>query len=168
MIIVSDTTSVNYLILIDHIDILRELFGRIMIPQAVWEEFHNQGTPEIVRLWVDSSPSWLEVRQASETFIASVGQLGAGEREAVALAKELNADAILMDDRKATKEARKHGLTTIGTLAILAKASERGLLDLTGALRKLAQTNFRFPLAEVIDDLIEAHEQTKQDATDQD
>jgi len=150
MIVVSDTTPINYLILIGHIETLKELFGHVVIPEAVWDEFHNPGTPEIVRAWADATPDWLEVRDSSQSFLTSVGKLGAGEREAIALAKEMNADAILMDDRKGTKEARRHGLTTIGTLAILAKASQRGLLHLADALRGLAQTNFRFPNAKVI------------------
>jgi predicted nucleic acid-binding protein len=155
MIVVSDTTPVNYLILIDHIEIIRELFGHVIIPQAVWEELHNPGTPERVRIWADSSPAWVEVRQASEIFISSVAKLGAGEREAIALAKEMNADAILMDDKKGTKESQRHGFITIGTLAILVNASERGLLDLTDAFRELAQTNFRFPAMEVIEGLLD-------------
>ena len=167
MIVVSDTTPINYLILIGRIEILRELFGRVIIPHSVWEEFHNPGTPELVRSWADSSPAWFDVRQASETSIRSVARLGAGEREGIALAKELNADAILMDDRKGTKEAQRQGLTTIGTLAILAKASQRGLLDLPETFRELAQTNFRFPRAEVIEGLLDQYEQTTRQVSDE-
>jgi predicted nucleic acid-binding protein len=155
MIVVSDTTPINYLILIGHIETLKELFGQVVIPEAAWNEFRNPGTPDLVRAWADSTPGWLEVRESSQSFLTPVGKLGAGEREAIALAKEMNADAILMDDRKGTKEAHRHGLTTIGTLAILAKASQRGLLHLGDALRELAQTNFRFPNAEVIAVLLE-------------
>ena len=110
MIVVSDTTPINYLLLIGHIEILKQLFGHVVIPRAVWDEFHKQGTPEIARAWVNTSPAWLEVRQASQSFIASVGKLGAGEREAIALAKELNADAILMDERKGQRKLRDIGL----------------------------------------------------------
>jgi predicted nucleic acid-binding protein len=168
MIVVSNTTPINYLVLTGHIDILRELFSQVIIPEAVWKELHDPRTPETVRLWADSTPAWLEVRAVTQTLIASVGKLGAGEREAIALAKELNADAILMDDRKGTKEAQRNGLTTVGTLAIIAKATELGLLDLTSTLSALAQTNFRFPPVEVIEGLLQVHEQTKRETTDED
>lgn len=155
MIVISDTTPINYLVLIGQIDVLRELFGHVTIPRAVWDELHKPGTPDLVRQWADGSPSWLEVKDAAESFIALVRKLGAGEREAIALATELKADAILMDERKGTKEAEAHGLIAIGTLAILDKATQRGLLNLAEALRQLAQTNFRFPPTEVLEDLLE-------------
>lgn len=155
MIVVSDTTPINYLVLIGHIDVLKEIFGDIIIPRAVWNELHNPGTPERVRDWADGAPAWLEVKQASESLIPSVRKLGAGERETIALAKELSADAVLMDERKGTKEAHRNGLTPIGTLAILETAAQRGLLDLAESLRELAQTNFRFPPIEVLEDLLE-------------
>lgn len=75
MIVVSDTTPINYLILIGQIETLKELFGHIVIPEAVWDEFHNPGTPEIVRAWADSTPDWLEVRESSQSFLTSVGKL---------------------------------------------------------------------------------------------
>ncbi|MEK6288988.1 MAG: DUF3368 domain-containing protein [Acidobacteriota bacterium] len=155
MIVISDTTPINYLVLIGRIDILKELFGHVIIPRAVWDEFHKPGTPDLVRTWADGSPAWLEVKEASSSFITSVRQLGAGEREAIALANELRADAVLMDERKGTKEARRHGLTAFGTLAILEKAAQRGLLDLADSFRELAQTNFRFPRTEILEDLLE-------------
>lgn len=162
MIVVSDTTPLNYLVLIGHINILNEIFSRVIIPRSVWEELHNPGTPELVRGWADSRPTWLEVRQASQKSIMTVGRLGAGEREAIALALELNADAILIDDRKGANESRKQGLITIGTLAIIVDASKRGLCDLNDAFRKLAQTNFRFPNAELLQELLRESKATKQ------
>lgn len=155
MIVVSDTTPINYLVLIDRIEILKELFGQVIIPRAVWDEFHKPGTPDLVRAWADASPAWLEVKEASSSFITSVRKLGAGEREAIALAKELRADAILMDERKGTKEAQRHGLIAIGTLAILERAAARGLLDLAESFRELAQTNFRLPRTDVLENLLE-------------
>ena len=53
----------------------------------------------------------------------------AGEREAIALAIELRANAVLVDERKGTKEARQKNIIVLGTLAVLERAAERGLLD---------------------------------------
>ena len=71
----------------------------------VFDEFHKSDTPEPVRNWVDSSPSWLQLMQAAPPFIVMIKELGAGEREAIALAKELKADAILID-AACVREAR--------------------------------------------------------------
>jgi len=119
MIIVSDTSPLNYLVLIGHIEILEKLFARVIIPQAVFDEMRHTKTPREVKAWVDSAPAWLEVRQAGRSRFAPGKKIGDGEREAIALAKELSADAILIDDRDGAAEARKNGLTVIGTLTIL-------------------------------------------------
>jgi predicted nucleic acid-binding protein len=61
-VIISNTTPINYLILIDHITVLRDLYGHVLIPQAVFAELQNVGTPAKVKAWVASHPAWLEVR----------------------------------------------------------------------------------------------------------
>jgi predicted nucleic acid-binding protein len=69
--------------------------------------------------------------------------LGAGEREAIALAAELSADALLVDDRDARHEADKLGIPVLGMLRVLADAAARGFGDLAVAFDRLRQTNFR-------------------------
>jgi predicted nucleic acid-binding protein len=49
MIVIADTTPLNYLVLIDPVGILPELYGRVLIQAAVWEEFQRPETPEAVR-----------------------------------------------------------------------------------------------------------------------
>lgn len=145
MIVVSDTTPLNYLILIDQAHILHELYGAILIPQSVFDEMRRAEAPAEVRAWVADRPDWLEVHPAPALDPSL--KLGAGESEAIALALELRADALLLDDRKARLEARKLGLTVAGTLAVLATAARRGLVDLPAALARLQQTTFRAPAA---------------------
>ena len=65
-----------------------------------------------------------------------------GEREVIALAVELNADAVLMDDRDGTQDARRNDFTIFGTFALLDKAAERELLALPEAIARLTQTTF--------------------------
>lgn len=65
------------------------------------------------------------------------------EREAIALAAELAADALLMDDRDGRREAERRSLAVLGTLRVLADAAEHGLLNLRLVLDRLRQTNFR-------------------------
>jgi predicted nucleic acid-binding protein len=140
VIVLSDTSPLNYLVLIGHIDILPTLFGRIIIPTAVHHELLHPGTPEAVRRWIETPPSWLEIRLPShlEENIA----LGRGEVEAISLAIEINADLLLMDDRVARRMAESKGLSVVGTLNVLEASAARGLLDLSAALDKLRQTNF--------------------------
>ncbi len=90
-------------------------------------------------------PNWLEVQFAN--IIDQTITLGAGEREAISLAKELNADLVLIDDCKARKMAIERGLNVAGTINILESASNRSLTDLPKAFQKLHQTNFRIASA---------------------
>lgn len=155
MIIVSNTTPIHYLIQIGEIDVLQKLFGQIIIPQAVFSEMQREGTPRGVKEWITARPPWLEVRSAHQLLFTPQKKLGDGEREAIALALELSAAALLMDDRDGLKEARRNNVTVITTLNILEAGSQRGLLDLPTALDILAKgTNFRLPPAAVIKEML--------------
>jgi ribosomal protein S18 acetylase RimI-like enzyme len=75
--------------------------------------------------------------------LTSRGRLGAGEREAIALALELGADAILLDDRPARRVAEAAGLNVVGTLGLLLEAKRVGLLaSVRPELDKLLETSF--------------------------
>ena len=62
MIVVADTTPLQYLILIQYEHVLPVLYGRVVVPPAVIDELTRDETPQQVREWVKSAPSWLEVR----------------------------------------------------------------------------------------------------------
>ena len=66
-----------------------------------------------------------------------------GEREAIALSQELNADVLLIDEWDGREEAARRKLKVAGTLRVLASASEKGLVDLPAAISRLRATNFR-------------------------
>lgn len=142
MIVVADTTPLQYLILIQYEHILPALYGRVVAPPAVIEELTRDETPSHVRGWVKSAPDWLEVR-APRTVGRSPLPLGAGELEAIALAEELSADALLIDDRDGRQEALRRHLHVLGTLRVLADASDDGLVDIAVAVERLRQTTFR-------------------------
>jgi predicted nucleic acid-binding protein len=90
MIVVSDTTPLNYLILLDAAHVLPALFGRVHAPSAVIRELAHPRSPELVRRWTDSLPEWLTVQQP--TRIDPALRLGPGEAAAIALAEELKAE----------------------------------------------------------------------------
>jgi predicted nucleic acid-binding protein len=70
--------------------------------------------------------------------------LGAGESAAIALAAELHADLLLMDDRRGVAVALRKGLLVTGTMGLLTRAAKRGMLDLAEAFDRLKGTNFRY------------------------
>jgi predicted nucleic acid-binding protein len=154
MIIVSDTSPINYLVLIGHIEILERLFGRVIVPQAVVTELQREKTPQIVREWITSAPSWLEIKRADISLFASTKKLGDGEREAIALAIELQAAAILIDDRDGIKEARRQNLTVVSTLSLLEQAARMELLELPATIDRLKQTTFRLPPPEILQEML--------------
>jgi predicted nucleic acid-binding protein len=158
MIVVSDTTPINYLVLIDEIELLPTLFGKIIIPQSVLIELQRPEAPQIVRQWLADNPNRLEIKTAFS--IDSTINLGAGECEAISLAKELNADLILIDDRKARLAAIERGLTVAGTLNILELASIKNLLELSEVFDKLKNTNFRVSQI-LLDEALERERQRK-------
>lgn len=144
--VVSNTTPINYLVLIQQADVLREVYRQIVIPQAVLNELQRSETPIAVSEWITNRPDWIEVQQISmahdDDDVALI-KLGAGEREAIVLAEPLGASAIVLDERIARQEASRRGLAVTGTLGILDKAAERGFLDLAEVFERLQQTSFR-------------------------
>lgn len=155
MIVVSDTSPLHYLVLIGHEDLLPQLYGRVITTPIVIEELSRPATPKIVTDWSLAPPDWLEIR----TPIANLPQsrIDPGEQEAIALAAELAADLILMDDRDAVIFAREAGFTVTGTLGVLRRAHRENLVSLRASLNKLAQTNFRHT-AKLFEELIRREE----------
>ena len=142
MIVVADTSPINYLILIEEIDILTKMYGRVVIPRAVREELVRPSAPEVVRNWIGQSPAWLEVHTPANSPDTSLAALDPGERDAIMLAGELRADQLIVDDRQGRREAEKRGITVIGTLGVLREAATLGLLNLRIAVKHLQATSF--------------------------
>lgn len=143
MIVIADTTPLNYLVLIDQTNLLPHLYGQVLIPEAVYKELQAERTPAVVRDWAAHHPTWLEIRKAPHALGGEFDPLDAGEREAIALALELHADLLILDDRDARNEASRRNLKFIGTLRVLEDAAQLGLIDLPQSLRRLQQTTFR-------------------------
>ena len=85
--IIADTSPLNYLILIDAVEILPALFQEVVVPGAVERELLAPGASEKVRKWMENAPNWLYVRKVNE--IDKSINLGTGETEAISLAVEL-------------------------------------------------------------------------------
>jgi predicted nucleic acid-binding protein len=118
------------------------LFQQVILPEAVFRELLSPQAPEEIRVWCSSMPAWCRV-EAAKAIPSELMQLGAGEREAIALTEQLRADLLLIDETRGRRAARKRGLPITGTLGILDQAAALGLIDINEALRRLRHTNFR-------------------------
>jgi len=145
MIVVSNTSPLNYLILIETIDVLPAVYGAILVSPVVLRELGDPGSPDRVRSWASVPPDWLV--QESPQMTASpqaVNSLDEGEAQAITLALQKSADRLLIDERADTYVARDLGLRTIGVLGILDLAARQELVDLPFKLSQLeSETNFR-------------------------
>lgn len=161
--IIADTSPINYLLLIGHIDILPALFERIILPAVVMDELRHPKAPLVVRNWMASLPDWVDARQTASGHVHDVAleKLDAGEEDAIALALELQADLLLMDDEDGVIAARGKGLEVIGTLGILARAAQRQFLDLANAFDRIKRTNFRYR-QEIMDQFLAEDSRTEQ------
>lgn len=144
MIVVADTSPINYLIQINADHLLPRLYGRIVIPSAVMQELRDSRAPAAVHLWLGQMPQWAEVRLPSVDPDAKLLRLDGGEREAIQLSQELDADLLLIDEHAGRSEAKRRGLMTTGTLGVLLSAGELRLIDPEKAHRRLLlETSFR-------------------------
>ena len=143
--IISDTTPLNYLILIDGVEVLPALYSRVVIPRSVHDELSHAGAPDVVRAWIGNPPSWLGVEILESEAPPGLSGLDPGERDAILLAKKRAGALVLIDDRDGVTAALRHGLRVLGTLGVLDAAASRGLIDLRGAFERLNSTSFRSP-----------------------
>lgn len=147
MIIVSNAGPLIALAKIGHFELLRRIFGRLSIPQAVYHEVAVRG---IGRPGADEIRQalghWIEVLSVQDTAVVRSfsTKLGLGESEAIALAMEVSAELVLLDDGKARAVAEFMGLDVSGTVGVLIQAYRIGLLaDLRQTLDELRAKGFR-------------------------
>jgi len=143
-VVVADTSPLNYLVLIGHIDVLHRLYGRVLVPSEVLAELTDARAPQQVREWIQPLPEWVEVRDArGDSNDPALEQIDPGERAAILLAQDEPDVLLLIDDAAGREEANRRAIPNTGTLGILRAAGKRELLDLRSALTRLAATNFR-------------------------
>lgn len=152
--VVSDTSPLHYLVECEAIEILPALFQEVLIPPTVHRELQHAKTPPRVRAWAEKLPVWLKVQ--SPTVLDDSLNVDAGEKEAICLAREVKAVAILMDDRRGRAEAVRCGLRVAGTIGLLEAGAQRGLIDLVVTIQRLRQTNARLD-EELIQEILARH-----------
>jgi len=127
MIVVSNATPIITLSSIGKIDILKHFFEKVYIPQAVYDEIKSKkayGYQEI-------EDDFFEVITIEDSFAQDIllNDLDLGEAQTIVLAKELNADIVLIDETIGYNLARSQKLNVKRTLSFLIVAKERGLIE---------------------------------------
>jgi uncharacterized protein len=153
-IVIADAGPIFSLAVIDRLDILAGLFGSIHIPVAVWNEITSdpstQHHPRIHAFFKDRVRA---VRGINElTFIMDLG-----ESEAVMLCKEMEADFLLIDDRKARRIAESLGINCIGTLGLLSVAKDKGIIPELRPLFQAFISNRRYYALPLLNSLLQHH-----------
>lgn len=125
MIVVSDTSAITSLLVIGRVDLLQQLFREVLIPPAVATELRQVHVilPGFIRETAILDIAWM---------MQLLDELDRGEAEAIALAKQAGADALLIDEKVGRRVARRAGLKTVGLLGVLAEAKRAGLLSEVG------------------------------------
>jgi predicted nucleic acid-binding protein len=142
MTIVADTTPLNYLVLIDEIELLPRVYADVVIPMAVLMELHARGAPARVREWATSPPSWLRVETVDSAFLTNMTlDLDLAEREAIAMACQFHADLLMIHGQAGRREARRWNVAVTGMPGVLRTAACRGLIQFREALDRLQRTN---------------------------
>lgn len=132
MIVVSDTTPLISLLKINRLDLLKKLFGDVLIPQAVFDELTDN---ERFRLEADQirEKKFIVVKPVnnpeSTNILKRATGLDQGESEAIVLTDELKADLLLMDEAKGRNISAQMGLRIMGTIGILMAAYEEDELS---------------------------------------
>ncbi len=127
--VICNTSPIQYLYQVNCLHILQELYGQIAIPEGVFTEL-EAGRITGIALPDVKSLSWLSVRYVRErTLLQMVSGLGAGEKQVLALALEKPGSLAIRDDLTARRYASFLGIRFTGTLGILLRAKEKGLLE---------------------------------------
>ena len=147
-VVIADSSCLIGLSKIGELDLLRQLFGQVLVPKAVYHEVVVRGAnrPGASEL---AAASWIEVCEIKDQLALRTLKLtlGVGESEAIILASEKSADYLILDDWKARQIALGLEFPVVSTTAILSKTSEKGLLaGLPMAKKNLRLDGCRFLL----------------------
>lgn len=129
MIVVSDSSALITLASAGELNLLRDLFGEVLIPQGVWDEVVQGGRAGTEAV---TGAEWIRTVPAPDTafLLALRGDVDPGEAEAIALAQEMQADILLLDERRARSLAISMGFPVVGVVGVLLRAKHEGFLPL--------------------------------------
>ncbi|MBC6476483.1 MAG: DUF3368 domain-containing protein [Hormoscilla sp. GM7CHS1pb] len=130
MIVISNTSPIFYLSTIGQLDLLRQLYDEVVIPTAVFNEITNVGNTDVSAMVVPIC-RWIKTQSVTDRAFVNMlrVELDPGEAEAIALAVELKAERLLIDERLGRTAAMGVGLKVTGVLGILIAAKRNNLIQ---------------------------------------
>ena len=119
-VVVADSSPLIAMARIGRLDLLHSVFGQLLVPDAVWREVVVAGVGKKGALDVGDA-AWIERRSIVDSPLVNLlrHDLGAGESEAIVLAREVKADFLLMDERLGRSAAQRLGLQVVGLVGVL-------------------------------------------------
>ncbi|MCF8244308.1 MAG: DUF3368 domain-containing protein [Saprospiraceae bacterium] len=148
-VVISDASCLIVLSKIGQLELLHQVFGEVIVPKAVADEF-GQNLPE-----------WIVIRTPKQTSLVLLLEetLDAGESNAIAIAVEMGDCYLILDDQKARKMAASMGIDFTGTLGVIISAKQRGILPaIRPVFEKIIGTDFRVSKAMIEQILLELGE----------
>ena len=157
-IVIADSGPIFSLAIIDKLDVLTKLFDEIKIPQAVWEEItRDKSTVIYKQIFSFFQNKVCKIRGFNDlSFIMDYG-----ESESLILLRELNADFLLIDDKKARKIAENFKIKCIGTIGLLSIALDKGFIDELRPLFIKLLKNKRFYSLEILNHILDKYQEQK-------
>jgi uncharacterized protein len=130
MIVVSNTSPLTNMAAIGQFDLLRRLYGRLHIARGVWEELNAEGERWPGRDEV-ATADWIERHEVKNQALVTALQrdLDRGEAESIALALELGANLVLLDEKEGRRAAKRLGLRVVGVVGVLLEAKAGRAVD---------------------------------------
>ena len=129
-VIISNSSTLLHLTIIGRLSLLKEFYGKIVIPPAVWKEVVEEGMGRVgvVEVKQAREDGWVEVVSPKDEPLVRLlkRDLDEGEAEVISLAIEQKADIILLDESDARRTAELYGLTRTGIIGILIRAKREG------------------------------------------
>lgn len=143
MVVVSDTSVITNLLQINKIELLQQLFKKVVIPGEVYNEL-NRIPGHTIFL---AEQEWIQILSPADNLAVEklLIYLDKGEAQSIVLAAELQADLLLIDERKGRQIAEEMGLKIMGLIGILIKAKNIGLINFVRPLldELIASAGFR-------------------------
>jgi predicted nucleic acid-binding protein len=152
MTIITDNSPLSALAEIGHLEVLRELFGIVIVPETVARESTHPRAPMLLRSFMQNPPSWIQI-VADPILLPETAALDPDESAAISLAWIRLPDVLLIvDDLPARHLSAALGIKHIGTAGLLLNAAQRGLIDFELSMAKLQATRFRLG-SRIVDEL---------------
>jgi predicted nucleic acid-binding protein len=130
VIVVSDTSPINNLAAINQLHLLQQLYGTVVIPEAVYQELTDPDFPVAGAKEVQTF-TWIQTRAVEDrTMVKALSsELDPGEAEAIVLALEMKAEQVLIDERRGRMIAAGLNLHYTGILGVLVEAKSQGFIS---------------------------------------